>query len=427
MLTFYDLHIALRGAYLTLVFILLCGSVCLIPYAWRKSVTWPKVLLPFCVLLNTCMIMLYGINMKASRKGWAEAEISNWFWQRPLWITLLPVILMTVFLCALGWREWKYRANSLTRSSVKESLDQITTGLCFSQENGRIILSNHRMNALCHSIMGRDLQNADLFWTCLADGEVQPGVERLSVGAHPHFRLQDGSVWTFSRREIDGVVELNAANTTELQKLTEELKEKNIQLASMNLRLQQYRENVEELTRSKERLEIKARLHGDLGQALVATRRYLQDDDGLIESPVALWKQNFSVLREQVTQKDEKDPLEMMREAAAAAGVTVELYGDRPKHRQVDKLFSQAALEALTNAVRHAEATVLRAHLTGDEKSYTIRLSNNGRLPEGKLVEGGGLGSLRQRVEIQGGSMVITCDPEFALTITVPKDWSEMP
>ena len=65
----------------------------------------------------------------------------------------------------------------------------------------------------------------------------------------------------------------------------------------MNLRLQRYGENVDELTRSRERLEIKARLHSDLGQALVATRRYLQDEDGVIESPVDLWKQNFAVLR----------------------------------------------------------------------------------------------------------------------------------
>jgi hypothetical protein len=46
---------------------------------------------------------------------------------------------------------------------------------------------------------------------------------------------------------------------------------------------------------------------------------------------------------------------------------------------------------------------------------------------EGELVEGGGLGSLRRKVENQGGSMVISCAPEFALTITVPKDWSEIP
>jgi len=427
MLTFADLHIALRGGYLTLIFILLCVSVCLFPLVLRRSSLWPKWILPLCVLLNSGMILLYGTNMKASREEMVEWELSRQFWELPLWITLLPVLAMAVYLGFVTWKTWQYRSNTLTRSSIKESLDQITTGLCFSQGNGRIILANHRMHALCHTLAGRDLQNAEAFWKILSGGEVQAEVERLSSGSHPHFRLPDGSVWTFSRQEIEDVVQLTAADTTQLQQLTEELREQNIQLASMNLRLQQYGENVDELTRSRERLEIKARLHSDLGQALVATRRYLQDEDGVIESPVDLWKQNFAVLRAQVETKETKDPLEMMQKAAAGAGVRVEISGARPEQPQIDKLFCQAALETLTNAVRHAEATVLRVELTEGEDTCTACYSNNGRLPEGELVEGGGLGSLRRKVENQGGSMTITCAPEFALTITVPKNWSDIP
>ena len=427
MLTFADLHIALRGGYLTLIFILLCVSVCLFPLVLRRSSPWPKWILPLCVLLNSGMILLYGTNMKASREKMVEWELSRQFWELPLWITLLPVLVMAVYLGFVTWKAWQYQRNTLTRSSIKESLDQITTGLCFSQGNGRIILANHRMHALCHTLAGRDLQNAEAFWKILSGGEVQAEVERLSSGAHPHFRLPDGSVWTFSRQNIEDVVQLTAADTTQMQALTEELREKNIQLASMNLRLKRYGENVEVLTRSKERLEIKARLHSDLGQALVATRRYLQDESVSIVSPVDLWRQNFAVLRAQVENKETENPFEMMKRAAAGAGVTVDLHGARPELPQIDLLFSQAALEALTNAVRHAEATVLRVELTDDDASCTIRISNNGRLPEGSIVEGGGLGSLRRRVENQGGMMAIFWEPEFSLTITVPKDWSDIP
>jgi signal transduction histidine kinase len=125
--------------------------------------------------------------------------------------------------------------------------------------------------------------------------------------------------------------------------------------------------------------------------------------------------------------KETDDPLEMMQRAAAGAGVRVEISGTRPQQPQIDKLFCQAALETLTNAVRHAEATVLQIELAENNDSCTACYSNNGRLPEGELVEGGGLGSLRRKVENQGGSMFISCAPEFALTITVPKDWSEIP
>lgn len=427
-MTFMDLHIALRGGYLTLIFVLLCLSVFLFPLVLRKDLRLERILLPLCALVNMALIILFGTNMKASRQQWTEAVFSRRFWMLPLWITLIPVLVMAFYLVFVTWRQCQYRSKTLTRSSIKASLDKITTGLCFSQENGRVILANHRMHALCHALTGHDLQNAELFWKTLSNGEVQPVIERLSSGARPHFRMTDGTVWTFSREILDGgVIQLTAADTTQMQALTEELREKNIQLASMNLRLKRYGENVEALTRSKERLEIKARLHSDLGQALVATHRYLQDETGSISSPVDLWKQNFAILRAQTENKEVENPFEMMKRAAAGAGVTVELHGDRPAQPQIDLLFSQAALEALTNAVRHAEATVLRVELAEEEMSCSIRISNNGRLPEGYIVEGGGLGSLRRRVENQRGVMTISWEPEFALSITVPKDWSDIP
>ena len=142
-----------------------------------------------------------------------------------------------------------------------------------------MILSNSRMNELSHAVVGRDLQNAELFWQILSGGEVRPEVKRLSFGNYPNFRLKDGTVWTFSREKLDGFIQLTAADTTLQQSLTDELREKNLDLAAMNLRLRKYGENVDELARSKERLETKVRIHGELGQALLAARRYLVDPD----------------------------------------------------------------------------------------------------------------------------------------------------
>jgi hypothetical protein len=73
--------------------------------------------------------------------------------------------------------------------------------------------------------------------------------------------LQDGTVWSFSHEDLNGIYQLSAADTTQIQAVTDELKEKNIELAALNLRLRKHGENVDELTRSKERLETKARIH----------------------------------------------------------------------------------------------------------------------------------------------------------------------
>ena len=81
------------------------------------------------------------------------------------------------------------------------------------------------MHALCHDIVGRDLQNAELFWNILSGGEVQADVKRLSSGSHPHFRLPDGSVWMFSYEDLGGIHQLCATDITQLQAMTDELEE----------------------------------------------------------------------------------------------------------------------------------------------------------------------------------------------------------
>ena len=96
------------------------------------------------------------------------------------------------------------------------------------------------MNELCFRIVGRDLQNAELFWEILSGGEVLPGVQRLSYGSRPNFRLHDGSVWTFAYENLNGIHQLSAADTTQIQAVTDELKDKNIELAALNLRLRKH-------------------------------------------------------------------------------------------------------------------------------------------------------------------------------------------
>ena len=65
------------------------------------------------------------------------------------------------------------------------------------------------------------------------------------MGENPTFRLPDQTVWTFAREVLGGITQLTAAETTQLNKLTEELKEKNAELSVMNNRFK--KEEVPEL------------------------------------------------------------------------------------------------------------------------------------------------------------------------------------
>ena len=91
----------------------------------------------------------------------------------------------------------------------------------------------------------------------------------------------------------------------------------------------------------------------------------------------------------------------------------------------MQKLFVQAAAEALTNAISHAHAKNLYMALQSDAENYTARFTNDGDAPK-EITEGGGLGSLRRKLEDEGGTMRVLTEPQFALVITLPKGKGEV-
>ena len=74
----------------------------------------------------------------------------------------------------------------------------------------------------------------------------------------------------------------------------------------------------------------------------------------------------------------------------------------------------------MTNAVRHAQANELYVDLSLTDNELTAIISNNGALPHKEISEGGGLSSLRARIESKGGTMCIRTLKCFALSVTIP-------
>ena len=422
MMSYNDLSIPFRSLMILGLFLELCVGGCMIPVVFRRKKQLPKLLVVLGMACVGVMMIIYTAEARANLRALEIPEISKWLCSCPILIPLLVFVVALAGFAYLIIKELQFRKNTITRSSIKEGIDKISSGLCFYLDGGRVILVNSRMNELCFRLVGRDLQNAELFWEILSGGEVLPGVQRLSYGSRPNFRLQDGTVWTFAYENLNGIHQLSAADTTQIQAVTDELKDKNIELAALNLRLRKHGENVDELTRSKERLETKARIHSELGQALLSTRRYLLDEDGDQPVPLELWQRNIAMLRKEAQLKEDEQPLEMLSRIAASTGIAIQLNGELPFNEEVQKLFVQAAAEALTNAVSHAQAKTLYMKLVEEKHTYTVFFQNDGDRPDGEITEGGGLGSLRKKVEREGGTMMVQSDPEFTLTIALPKE-----
>ena len=67
----------------------------------------------------------------------------------------------------------------------------------------------------------------------------------------------------------------------------------------------------------------------------------------------------------------------------------------------------------------HAGARTLNVALNETEADRSMRFTNDGTRPEKPITEGGGLSSLRRKLEGMGAAMRVESSPEFALTGTV--------
>ena len=102
--------------------------------------------------------------------------------------------------------------------------------------------------------------------------------------------------------------------------------------------------------------------------------------------------------------------------------VTLALDGVLPESGEARELIVSAAKECVTNCIRHAEGDRVELTIRTGEDGCTATFTNNGRNPSGPIREGGGLSSLRRRVERAGGEMRLSHSSRFALILNLPKE-----
>ncbi len=113
----------------------------------------------------------------------------------------------------------------------------------------------------------------------------------------------------------------------------------------------------------------------------------------------------------------------------AAAGVTLTTHGQPSAARFTaaeETVLALALREAVTNIVRHAQASACQLHLESRNGGYRLRIEDNGsgdgltdRRPA-LLREGNGLRGMRERVESLGGQLSLQRDAGTALLIELP-------
>lgn len=414
--------IILIGILLTTVF-----SACdLYLCARRKGKPYLSAVMQAIVFLLSAFLLV-NLAVYVDEKGvekypWLSMQVVK----LPAWLFVAAETAM-ILLCAvaivLGYRSDK---RHLSRMSVKESFDNLPSGICFYEESGLLRLANVQIKELCLKVTGKPLLSGAEFWNTLTAGQPIEPNERIESVETPMIRTDDGKVYSFERieHETDGkkVYEIVATDITRKYELSEDLSKKNKELAALNRRMRAYGENIQKLTAEKETLNAKIRIHDELGKLLLSTRKSLSEDltPEAKRELLSAWKTDLlamgSARSEKVT-----DTYSGLYSAAKSVGVTLKITGRKPEEKQLKKIVVTAAIECITNTVKHAKGNAVTVELTEKGLFLEIAVTNNGEPPKSTIKEGGGFSSLRQLVEREGGVMKIQSRPSFLLQITLPK------
>lgn len=355
---------------------------------------------------------------------------------------VLSVLAVSVLTGIFQWLFlYKKSRDMITTRSIKESIDLLPDGVCFSTDRGMPILMNSRMRQLCTEFTGEGLMDTEKFWRDLRNGNVRKGIRPLKQ-REAAFIDTNGQVWDFRRSRLsyggEKVTEISAVNITTQYHLHKDLVARYERLNDVNSRLHHFSEEVEKVTREKEILAAKIKLHDEIGRSLLILRSYLTETpekSAQTETPgkctqtekrdrsrlLPLWQYIVTSMQEGTILKEREDSLLLLKKEAADFNVDIFLEGLLPANPSVRNVIFAAVRECAGNTAKHARGDRLFITIHDTEENTEVFVTNNGNAPGGSIHETGGLKNLRKMVEERGGSMQIKSSPVFVLHLCFPE------
>ena len=352
-------------------------------------------------------------------------EYKTWL-PLPLWL-LWCIVASADFL--LIWeivRLRRLKRQELSRDSVKQAIDLLPSGICYFTPSGSVKLCNMQMHILFRTLSQSDLQTLPELQDALAHCDAGSGVIRLSHERQTYL-FPDGKAWRYRQNVVtdeDGAVytETIFSDMTELYHKKLELKEQIKQLNAISRELKLLSDNALILTREKEVLSAKTKLHDYMGAGLIAMRQILRHNQTEeAANAIELLRQAVSAIKNDNTYPQGRSELDGFMHDAEAIGIKVNLSGELPEQEELRCVMILAMRECLTNSVRHAGATALHVAVEKSGDSISMKITNDGKAPETEVVPKGGLHNLYRHIADCGGTMEIQWKPVFVLTVVLPE------
>lgn len=336
-----------------------------------------------------------------------------------LWAVIVYIVGMIAFDIILIKRVDRYRHEHFTVISIKQGLDAMQEGFCFYTENGLPQFVNRVMNRTSISLTGETINDASYFWQRLRRNELNEGCSIISNTENIVIAKTPDSVCAFSNRSMEKGSELKEmimVDITSEYRTFEELLAKTRALELQQNRLKEYNRDVTRATIEKELLNAKVHIHDELGEILIAAKRYLGTGDMDRRTVKELWMKNLKLLGVE-RKKEESDEYREIYKAASDIGMNIVVEGQLPEEKTAKTVTASALHECLTNTFRHAGGDTVYVRSEGGEDCLMLTFTNNGNPPEGPIEERGGLKSLRKIAEDAGFEMTIETEERFTLRL----------
>ena len=188
-----------------------------------------------------------------------------------------------------------------------------------------------------------------------------------------------------------------------------------------NEKISEMLERLSDRIRQQETLALKMRVHNDIGSSLIKISRIISggaDEDmetqlRLLQSAVGYFSTDRSY---------GSKTLDEIVSSAGEMNVEVVFDGLVPENESIRRLIALACRECVTNCVKHASGDRVNVKIKPQGESVFVSFTNNGVQPDGPIAEGGGLSSLRNRIENAGGKMKVLHSPAFELQLLLKKE-----
>lgn len=229
--------------------------------------------------------------------------------------------------------------------------------------------------------------------------------------------------------------------------LYDELRKKHFELDETRHRLMEFNSQIENAAQSEERVRISRQLHDDIGHRLIRIKMMMEAALHTLPISPETGLQMMNQIRDQLSAS-----MDDMRSAVRHINYAPQLEGayslDRlleeigrdtgietsytvqgipfPLYPSIQVVLYKNAREAITNALHHGRATIIRISIAYSETEITMEVSNNGTLssvnkPIKHQASGGmGLKGMTERTHLIGGTLELRQEPPFTVVTRLP-------